>query len=151
MSIETKLVLLKKFDLLTKLLYNFSESKKQISYVKSMICTEFNAISKNQYLMNEKDSNEIYVSINELKVIGVRFYKAKDTEDFNRAKELLNRFEENLQVAIARASIREAEEKSKNLIGSVIGKVKTGSDSLKNKISNLCSAVTSKQAEDTEK
>ena len=95
-SAETKLVILKKFKLFSQLLGSFSDSKKQMKYVKRMIYTECKTINNDQYLLSDADATEIDVLVNELKEISLRFTKVKNTDNYNRAKELLNRFNENL-------------------------------------------------------
>lgn len=123
-SAETKLVILKKFKLFSQLLGSFSDSKKQMKYVKRMIYTECKTINNDQYLLSDADATEIDVLVNELKEISLRFTKVKNTDNYNRAKELLNRFNENLFIAIKKAEINQVEEKSVEIIETVVEKAK---------------------------
>ena len=143
-SVETKLVILKKFRLFTQLLGSVSDSKKQLKYAKKLIFVECKNINKGEYLLSEKDFTEIDVFMSELKEIAVRFTKVKNTDNYNRAKEKLSRFNENLTAAITKAEIAQAEEKGREIVGTVIEKAKTigefvnkGVNKIKETLSNV--------------
>ena len=121
-SIETKLVLFKKFSLFTEMLVCLSESKKQIKYVKRIIYSECKNINDREYILSEKDAAEVDVYISDLKEIALRFAKAKNTENYNRAKELLNRFNQTLENAIKNGETERDKEKHKGFLHEALKK-----------------------------
>jgi len=121
-SIETKLVLFKKFSLFAEMLVCLSESKKQIKCVKKIIYSECKNINDKEYMLSEKDAAEVDIYVSDLKEIAVRFAKAKNTENYNRAKELLNRFNEALENAIKNGKIEQDKEKHRGFLHEALKK-----------------------------
>ena len=120
-SLETKLMMLKRLSLCADLLKLFSDLKKQVKYAYKLTCSYCKHVSKNEYFLGDSDKNDVELLANDIKEIAVRFRKAskkKNIKVFNRAMELLSRFKTEIKKSISELeSVIETEKCEYNYIG----------------------------------
>lgn len=126
--LESKLHTLEKFKFFTELMQRFADSKKQMSHIRKIIRLEFKSIETDSFPLDENDNRSIKYYTSEINDIVARFEKAKKVEDYNRARELLNRC--SLEIAEAIKSAREdiADAKDQVAMDNVAMAISTVSD-----------------------
>lgn len=140
-SLESTKIILKKFNLFAELLENFSDSKKQIKYIKKMIFTYCLSIEEGEYLINEGEQKDIDYYMRGIKESVYRFYKAKGIDDYNRAKQLLDRYNLEISSAITKTDIKLAESKGRAVFGDVFDKAKSIGDMVNKGVDKIKDAV----------
>lgn len=140
-SLESTKIILTKFNLFAELLENFSDSKKQIKHIKKMVVTYCLCIEEGEYLINESDQKDIDYYMMGIKDSVYRFYKAKGIDDYNRAKQMLDKYILELSSAITKTDMKLAESKGRAIFGDVFDKAKSIGDMVNKGVDKIKDAV----------
>ena len=139
--LESKLRTLEKFKFFAELMQKFADSKKQMTHIRKIIFLEFESIETNSFPLDENDNRSVEYYISEIKDIVTRFEKAKKVEDYNRARELLNRCSLEIDEAIKSTKDDIVDAKGKAAMESVAAGISAVGDIFHMGVSRLKKAV----------
>ena len=132
--LETKLGILKKLDLLANLLKSFSDSEKQIRYIRKMLRTYAKESSEKNFLLGENEKDDIEYFNSEMQKIAFRLQRAKKPDDFKRLSQALQLCHTEIGKAIAKTEFQLAEVKGKAALGNLFEKAKNIGDTITHSI-----------------
>ena len=100
LSLDKTASLLEKFRLFTQLIERFSDAKKQLRLVRNLIINECKSIKSSNFLLSKRDHDNLHYYMDELCEIVSRFERARNTDNYNRARKMLKRYGFELNATI---------------------------------------------------
>ncbi len=135
-SLETKFNILKNLNLFANLLKSFSDSKKQLRYIRRMLHTYSLEANDKNFLIEEAEKEEIDYFITEIQKITHRLSKTNKPLEYKRLSQSLDVWQSELNKAIIKTEALLVEAKGRATLGNLFEKAKNIGDSITQTIEN---------------
>ena len=119
----------------------FANDKKQIKCIRKMIFLYYTNKNDEDYLLNETDKKEIDYFTNGIRNLSISFYKAKNIDDYNRSKQMLERYQSELSASIEQTKLKLVELRGQDIVEKSLKKIKHIGSVVNDRIDKIKSTV----------